>query len=274
MEQKKLISLDNVTSSIPFPWNTFIEKILSRPLPWGSLPRRPNEGELALIWHRVFAWEVALHWVIKKEWNTKYRIPTKRSLAEAYEPKGEFLRQMLLLCERCHAMQEEVPINIPYPHAGFWFGLVFWNLIIREMVSAMTPEEQPKSVRNKRVALPKQNPTHRKKRIQIQAEMDEVMQLQTNYQNPLQENDERKTALFYLFEAASTLAQKSNIFHNHYWRPFLNAWKDQVKAKAKPEMGLVVKENDKCYVQLGRGRGKRILYSPESFRKLFFETFT
>lgn len=81
MNQNKLPSLESVTSSIPIPWNVYIQKILSRPYPYRSLPRKPSEGELALIWYRLYAWEIALHWVIKKEWNTKHKIPAKRSLA-------------------------------------------------------------------------------------------------------------------------------------------------------------------------------------------------
>lgn len=125
MNQNKLPSLDIVTKSIPIPWNIYIKKILSCPYPLGGLPRKPSEGELALIYYRANAWEIALHWVIKKKWNKKHKIPTKRSLAKRLEPKGEFLRQILLLCEGCHAKQEAVPTNIPYPNAAHWFCLVF-----------------------------------------------------------------------------------------------------------------------------------------------------
>ena len=145
-------------------------------------------------------------------------------------------------------MQKAVPIDIPYPHATYWFSLVFWELIIHEMVCAVMQREPSKLTRNKRVASPKQNPAYRKKRTQIQAEMDEVLQLQLNFQNPVQENDESMKATFLLFEAAITLAQKSNVFYSRYWKPFLNAWKAQIKVKEKAGMGLVVMEDNKVYV--------------------------
>lgn len=272
MQPENLASLESITSSIPAPWNTVVKIILSRPLPWRSLPRKPSEGELALIWYRVYAWEIALHWVIKKEWNAKHKIPAKRSLAKIFEPKGEFLRQMLLLCERCHAMQEAVPINIRYPNAAHWFCLVFWELIIDEMVTALILSEQPEPTSNNTAHSFGQNPAHRKKRNQIQAEMHEVMQLQVNYKALVEEDKE--SAVFLLFQVATALAQKSNVFCTRYWKPFLNAWKAQIRIKSTSQWGLVVRENNRVYVQTGKGKAKRNLPAPpESFKKLIFETF-
>lgn len=272
MNQNNLASLNSITSNIPLSWNVFVGEILSRPLPWGKLPRKPNNGEIALILYRVRAWNIALHWVIKKEWNTKHKIPTKRCLAKGYESKGEFLRQILLLCERCHTLQKEVSIDIPYPNAACWFGLVFWELIISEMASAVVPE-QSTSPREKRVDSPKQNPAYRKKRIQIQEETDEVMQLQSNYQNPVKGDVEGVTAIFKLFEVAIALAEKPNVFREKYLKPLLNAWKAQIKVKEDSGMGLVIREDDKVYIQLGKGRGKRILSCPKDIEKLILETF-
>lgn len=271
MNRNHLPSLESVTSSIPISWNDCIEQILSRPYPWRILPRKPNEGELALIWCRVYAWEIALHWVIRKEWNKKHKIPAKRSLAKMYEPKGEFLRHMLLLCDLCHAKQKAVPINIRYPNAAHWFGLVFWQLISREMVTALISPKQTEPI-NKTEHFFGQNPAHRQKRNQIQAEMHEFLQLQ-DYKNPVKEDKE--SAVFLLFEAAIVLAQQPNGFRTRYWKPFLLAGKAQVKVKETPEWGRIVRDNNSVYVQTGKGKAKRSLPAPpESVKKLIFETFT
>lgn len=269
MNQNQMPSLESVTSSIPIPWNECIEIILSRPYPWRSLPRKPNEGELALIWCRLYAWEIALHWVIRKEWNKKHKIPAKRSLAKMYEPKGEFLRHMLLLCDRCHAMQEAVKVDIPYDDAALWFASVFWELIVDEMVTVLISPEQIKPI-NKPRNLRGQNPAHRQKRNQIQAEMHEFLQLQ-NYKNPV---EDKQSAVSLLFNAAIAQAEKSSMFRTKYWKPFLLAGKAQVQVKETPQWGRVVREDNSVYVQMGKGKGKRILPEPpESVKKLIFETF-
>lgn len=179
---------------------------------------------------------------------------------------------MLLLCERCHAMQEVVPINIRYPNAACWFCLVFWEIIIHEMVTALILPEQPEPTSHNTDHFFGQNPAHRKKRNQIQAEMHEVMQLQVNYKLLVEEDKE--SAVFLLFQVATALAQKSNVFCTRYWKPFLNAYKAQIRVKSTSKWGLVVRENNRIYVQTGKGKAKRSLPAPpESVKKLFFETF-
>ena len=141
------------------------------------------------------------------------------------------------------------------------------------MASAVVPE-QSRSPRKKRVDSPKQHPAYRKKRIQIQKETDEVMQLQFNSQNPVKGDIEGVTAIFRLFKVAIALAGKSRVFRDKYLKPLLNAWKAQIKVIEEPGMGLVIRENDKVYIQLGKGRGRRILSCPKDLEKLILETFT
>jgi hypothetical protein len=66
MNQNNLASLNSITSNIPLSWNVFVGEILSRPLPWGKLPEKPNNSEIALILYRVCAWDIALLGLLKR----------------------------------------------------------------------------------------------------------------------------------------------------------------------------------------------------------------
>lgn len=274
---QKIPPLKEITKNIPNPWDSIITEILSCPL---KFPRQPTEGEMSLILLRVRAWEIALHWVIKMEWNTKHKIPAPSSIVKLYKPKGDSLRHILLMCERCHTMPELLPSGtVPYPHAAYWFGLVFWELIMNEIASAFTLQERENQERikqqlkvdpnNQALLKLEHQKTFRKKETVLQERTDEVMLLQVRYENPLTE-DSGMIATFRLMEAATTLAQTSDVFRVKYWKPFLNSYKKETAAMSKQDWGRATldPEDNKAYVQVGQGKNRQKISVPEGWEKM------
>lgn len=132
------------------------------------------------------------------------------------------------------------------------------------MVSAILPRKQPEFIDNRQDASPKQSctyrkskqdPAHRQKRNQLQAEMREFRQLKTEWLNPIKKDDESMRATFLLFQAAIKLSEdKHDQFFVIHWEPFLNAWEAQIKEKEKSTWGHVVREDNRVKAQIGKGK--------------------
>lgn len=232
-----------ISSIVPIPWNEVMETILSNAYPINR--REITEGQLMLMLLRREAWEIALHWLIKWEWDKKHKIPWKPSKANGYRPKGRYLQSLFLLCERCHTFQGVVPdVIIPYPHAAYWFGYVYREHVLYDIQSVFYPDGLPLKGAKKEAALKFRQDelrTHRK------------------LENPLQPNSWMK-ASYKLFEVATVLAEKSPNFRENYYDKFLSAYKTENKQLEKPNFARAFIENGKAYYQSGKGRGK--IYIP------------
>ena len=65
-------------------------------------------------------WVLALHWVYKKKWNPKHKMPCKRDTAKKIEPLGNLFLSILNLCEALHTIGH----GQEYRNAGLWFAAV------------------------------------------------------------------------------------------------------------------------------------------------------
>lgn len=70
-------------------------------------------------------WVVATHWLYKKKWNSKHRIPYKRDLVRLCEPMGNLLLSILNLTVELHAIH---PLGRHYANAAMWFDCVYWEM--------------------------------------------------------------------------------------------------------------------------------------------------
>lgn len=237
--------LENFTETIPFPWKEIIVEILTREI---KLTQPINEGELVLIDKRVKAWRIALHWLIKWQWNYKHKIPVKRSVANVYQTKGKFLQSIFLMCERCHTFQNSIPeITITYPNAAHWFGLIFWDFILHEVCSAYSYHNESKKGAKKAAII---------------QERQELIRKHKNFENPLPK-DTVMEATYNLFEISGKLAMESRNFQRDYWNKFVKALDQETKQMDTPLFGRLFVEEGKAYIQAtGAGRGK--LYVPPS----------
>lgn len=240
-------------SNMPIPWNEVFEQLLSRPLPFS---RSPSEGEMSLIKHRVHSWEIALHWLIKWEWDLKHKIPAKRTIAKALETKGRFLQRIFCLCERCHTLQDEVSIDVPYRHAAFWFGLVYWEIITNEMHTILEATAKQKKGNKKEAAL-----NERRLEAKMLKERKNPLSKYSPEHRSMKATDR-------LITSGIDLANKSDAFVEKFWEPFVKAYTAANTRLDDPDFGRTFIENSKAYIQVGRGRGNRLLSPPEDWKSL------
>lgn len=246
------IALNEITDSLPIPWDEVIEELLSRSLP---IHKKLSEGELALATIRVHNWKIALHWLIKWEWSKKHKIPGKRTIAKALESKGRFLQQIFYLCERCHTLQDEVPVDISYRHAAYWFGIVYWEMIMHEIYTVFETEKLKKG---------------NKKEFVLSERRIEAQMLKER-KNPLREcspESDPMQATNKLMVSGIALANKSDTFAEKYWEPFVKAYTADNTRLDQADFGRAFIEQDKAYIQDGRGRGKRAIAPPEDLKTL------
>ena len=245
--------LEKTIEYIPFPWDEIIKEILLRNI---KLPQLQNEGQLVLIDARIRAWRVALHWLIKWEWNYKHKIPAKRSIANAYQAKGKLLQAIFRLCERCHTFQASVPeVVLLYPNAAHWFGLVFWEFILHEIQSAFYSSNEPKKGA---------------KKASVIKERQELIRKHKNFENPLP-IDCGMEATHKLFEIAGKLAQDSPNFKSNYWDKFIQALDEETKQLDTQIFGRLFVEGGKAYIQnAGAGRGKLYIH-PYTYLKEYMK---
>jgi hypothetical protein len=55
-------------------------------------------------------WAIAFHWLYKKQWNEKHKIPISHQKAKLVEPFGEMLYQLLSLCKHCYNTEVLNPV--------------------------------------------------------------------------------------------------------------------------------------------------------------------
>jgi hypothetical protein len=248
-KQIQKISPDNsqfpvgISSIVPILWNEVLEAILSHAY---SIERREiTEGQLALMLLRRQAWEIALHWLIKGEWDKKHKIPCKPSKANGYKPKGRHLQSLFLLCERCHAFQAVLPeVTIPYPHAAHWFGHVYWEHVFCDIHGVFYPDGLPLKGAKKEAAI---------------ALRQDELRTHRSLENPLQPDSWMK-ASYQIFEVATFLAETSTQFKEKYYDKFISAYAAENKQLENPNFARFFIEDGKAYYQSGKGRGK--IYHP------------
>ena len=235
--------LEKTIEHIPLPWDEIIKTIISRKI---KLSQQPDEGQFVLMEARVRAWQIALHWLIKYEWNNKHKIPAKRSIANGYQAKGRLLQAIFRLCERCHTFQASVPeVVIPYPNAAHWFGLVFMEILWHEVQSAFYPTNEPKKGAKKAAII---------------QERREIVRKHKNFENPLSADCSMEST-YKLFEIAGKLAQKSPSFKRKYWDKFTQALEEENKQLDTPIFQHLLVEEGKAYIQnAGAGRGKLYIH--------------
>lgn len=66
----------------------------------------------------------ALHWLYKKKWNKRFRLPYPREIAKKSEPLGDIFLGVLNLCESLHT----IGLGSEYRNAGQWFYAVACDL--------------------------------------------------------------------------------------------------------------------------------------------------
>jgi hypothetical protein len=100
---------------IPEPdWNIWFNKLEN---PVYEIPCKLTPTEKVLLGMTEGEWLIVFHFVIKKKWLKKHKIPIKPKEAKIFEPKGTYWYWLLELCIQLHITQW----GHAYDNAGHWF---------------------------------------------------------------------------------------------------------------------------------------------------------
>ncbi|HEY9601248.1 MAG TPA: hypothetical protein V6C85_06525 [Allocoleopsis sp.] len=188
-------------------------------------------------------WVLWLHWVIKKKWLSKHKIPTRRGYTKLYEPRGELLYRILELCLQLHSSKW----GGNYRNAFDWFHqyLEFERSGEIELVLKSDSDSKKGWKRSYQKA-------HRACLISLR---DGV--------NPYHKIEEPH--IYRLMEAALPLAEQSDIFEANFWKPFLRAYTAWIRSHDGDDWASCWVDGDKLRIQDGKGQNNYITLLPAAF---------
>lgn len=208
----------------------------------------PTSNELYLLAPQIEMWMTAMCWVYKKTWDDKYKIPGSRKLAKLSEPLGDLFISYRELCKECLFLLPENETK--YPNAAIWFCAIVYEDLCRRLENALfcaTQNGRPKITKPQAIA---------DTREEILAPLKSSEKL-----NPI---DPGEKHLHCLIEYANEFAETSAPFQRKYYQPYIKALEKLVKfIETNSEFTVPWVEDDKIFVQNGRGRGK-LLIQPDA----------
>ena len=218
------------TDGIPHPWNLTM-RLLDEPLPISPLLQPAIQQHLDLAGGD---WRIALYWVVKKKWNRQLKIPVKRKYAKLLEPRGKLFFRTLELCISCHDSSH--PDTQHYRNASDWY--------LQLMQEARNIDNQE---------IQKNEAIGKKPFVQHLYQIIKVLKEQKNPATP-------STSLhFYRLMQVALSLEKQDQFNDNYWKPFLSAFSEWIRAIDGPNCHECYVDGDKIVCQWGRGRGTRTL---------------
>jgi len=240
--QNKEIVLQAVQPINPI-YKQAIASTLVRPLKV-TVPYVPNTGEKQFIEGVLQVWEVAAHWYIKLEWDSRYKIPFKQPIVRATKEHGLYLKALFRLCEVCHSRQQAVLGDkaLPYANAAEWFRDIYKELLKAAVIEIYHPSpiEPPK---NQKKAYLKE----------LRDFLEEIRE------GNITLDPKVMPAFGMLLWLGSLLAENPSPFNREYFQPFLRSWSAMITKMDSPEFKRHWVEDGKLYVQMGQGRGKKCL---------------
>ncbi len=256
------------TQKLPIPWCDAVETIEGRTPYYKELiylgledfMQRMDHGQFAQTLTLLHQWDISIHWLVKKEWLSKHKIPAQRWLVNALEPYGELLKQELALCSQCHMRLP--PGSVTYLNAAEWFTEICRETKISQIKALDRPPLN--------VGLPTGKVEKGKKKEKVKTTRTVVVGLLAKGKNPYSSADLNQQHRFLLMNAALTLTD-SDVFSDNYWKPYIKAWRNWLRevdrnpifkdswieqVDLKQANGQILQKTQLCYQQ-GQGRRKR-----------------
>ncbi len=216
------------TEKIIPPWDSAITSIETFVYP--TVPF--NNG---LIQHLNFndnVWEIALHWLLKKKWDSKHKIPVNRNIAAKIEPLGELLLQIIEICSQVHLLYPD-----GYTNATEWFYHIALEMKNGDIDDICTPIKKGEG-KSKHCSEIR---SHIKKLRQIENPFDSVRSPHTHK----------------LIQASINLCENFDIFKNNYYLPLIKAYSCwERKLHDDDGWQLLTVEKEQLFIHTGKGRGK------------------
>ena len=241
MQKTNIILLNN----IPQPWRDTIGRLQNKVV---VLPSEPSEDEQMNLWRVGIILDIALHWVVRNELNTKHKIPYSRKLTKVLEPLGLLLTCYLRLCRK--AYENSKAGTLPYQNAAGWFEAIYQEIWLNSLDTSLYVDGKTKKLKERRDTL-------------------DALQEDTN---PVDKNISPHE--YRLIKVCLRLL-KENKFDKNYWKPYLRAYSAWITAFDRSEWSTVRMEDGKLLVQQGRGRGRpRIRIRTDFLERLSDEDFS
>jgi hypothetical protein len=179
---------------------------------------------------------LSLHSVIRRKWDTKHKIPSPyKETKKMAESIGEFLFELLLLCQECSLFADATKTDVPTGKAWEWFTVIYWEI---KHASFNAPKNQV----GKRDSI-----TQTRKKIISPLE---------NKINPIDENKQKNLKL--LFDVCITQAKVSDRFRNKHWNPFLRKYKSFLSNQQNDNRIIRINIDDKgIYYYSGQGKHRK-----------------
>lgn len=205
-------------------------------------------------------WKAAMHWVYKKRWNRKHKIPGSRSLVKSGEPLGNFLLSRLNLCVEAHLLKH--PLSRGYDSAADWF-----DGVAREFRDGLVKESLGYTENKGKLSLIKS----------LRSELA-MLKIEENPYEPSSKHWELVRACLDIID--SDIAPN---FYEVFWRGkrgendppgFIPSFSAYISHIDRPQMKELIFKNGEFYLRSGRGSGLIKYPLVESLKKQFFESYT
>lgn len=190
-------------------------------------------------------WCIILHWIIRKKWRKKHKIPGDRARNKDFEPLGELYYRILQLCIEVHPFDPG-----GYASAADWFRRIItserddaYKLIFAVACRARKPPTKTdvaSEFARKAVAL---------KRFRYPFDVREF----ANPYCPVEEPHMNK-----LIASAVRIAETEDLFRDNYWTPFVDATDTWAREFTKPAWNVQYALNGKLFRTSSRGRNKGV----------------
>jgi len=198
--------------------------------------------------------DIALHWVVRNELNTKHKIPHSRKLTKVIEPLGLLVTCYLKLCRK--AYEHSNAGTLPYQNAADWFEAIYQEIWLNSLNTSLYVDGKTKKLKERRDTL-------------------DALQEDTN---PVDKNispHEYRLIKVCLHLKEYLCGEEIDEFVENYWKPYLKVYSAWITAFDRAEWSSVRMEDGKLLVQQGRGRGRpRIRIRTDFVKRLSDEDFS
>jgi hypothetical protein len=248
MQKTNIIPLNN----IPQPWRDTIGRLQNKVV---VLPSEPSEDEQMNLWRVGIMLDIALHWVVRNELNTKHKIPHSRKLTKVIKPLGLLVTCYLRLCRK--AYENSKAGTLPYQNAAGWFEAIYQEIWLNSLDTSLYVDGKTKKLKERR---------------------DTLHALQEATNNPVDNNTSPHE--YQLIEVCLHLkehlcGEEIDVFEENYWKPYLRAYSAWITAFDGSEWSTVRMEDGNLLVQQGRGSGRpRIRIRTDFLERLPDENFS
>jgi hypothetical protein len=189
--------------------------------------------------------QMVLHWVIKKKWLSKHKIPFMRSVGKLYEPEGDLWYWILELCIQCHATK----FGNFYRNASHWYSGLFWEVKLPNIEYCISHSQKQETT------------THPNGMTEYRKNHQQTVGFLRKLENPF--NVAIEPHHYRLMQASIEMTETSDRFREQYWYKFLAAYSKWIEALKK--FNFISVKNyrgvERLVAQEGRGKFKKTLPS-------------